>query len=153
MNRRIFAGCNPRGQAQVKFATWLWLSKCQISAHAEIPDLSIAVRGQIWNHEKLGITSIPQDVSVHNVCCLRCTLQISALIFAKKMPTSSIPFGETVSYQVKELHVLRHVPFWRLRLKSISTQEFYSTSNFFRPVDRTSCLTKIDVRRDFSDLN
>ena len=71
------------------------------------------------------------------------------------MPTSSIPFGETVSYQVKlkELHVLRHVPFWRLRLKSISTQEFYSPSNFFRPLDRTSYLTKIDTRRDFSDLD
>ena len=41
----------------------------------------------------------------------------------------------------------------RLRLKSTSTQEIYSTSNFFRPVDKTYCLTKIDMRRDFSYLN
>ena len=49
-NGIICADCDPRGQAQVKFATCLDCSSAaprQISAHAEIPDLSIAVRGQM----------------------------------------------------------------------------------------------------------
>ena len=39
MKWRICADCNPRGQAQVKFATWLWLFKCCAS-----PDISTC-----WN--------------------------------------------------------------------------------------------------------
>ena len=52
-----------------------------------------------------------------------------------------------------ETCALLSLPRIPLRLKSTSTQEFYSPSNFFRPLDRTNYLTKIDTRRDFSDLD
>ena len=135
-NGIICADCNPRGQAQVKFATWLWLFKCaprQISAHAEIPDLSIAVRKganlqswKTWHY----VNSTGRQCTQRALPALytsNCTFDL-----CEKMPTTSIPFGETVSYQVKlkELHVLRHVCSF-VSSKAIEVKEYFNTGILF----------------------
>ena len=118
MKWRICADCDPRGQAQVKFATRLWLFKCCTS-----PDISTC-----WNPWLVNCCWAANLISWktwHYVNCTghQCTQRVLPALYTsrctfdlcKKMQTSFIPFVEIVSYQVKALHVLRHVPFCLFR--------------------------------------